>query len=145
MYCNFNLLLHILSFSPHLSPSKFLALMMKRLSLLLLLFLVHCSTHQNVCDGRATKHRGRNPQQLKINLTQTQNSEEEFMKWVNFVGSLKHSLFKTAKNKLSPSRTLTVSKKHGSGHFSSIQAAIDSLPTINLVRVVIKVKVGVYK
>ncbi|KAJ8444480.1 hypothetical protein Cgig2_024044 [Carnegiea gigantea] len=66
------------------------------------------------------------------------------MKWVNFVGSLKHSLFKTAKNKLSPSHTLTVSKKHGSGHFTSIQAAIDSLPTINLVRVVIKVKSGVY-
>ena len=67
-----------------------------------------------------------------------------FMKWVNFVGSLNHTLFKEAKNKVSPSFTLTVSKNLATGDFTSIQDAIDSLPAINLVRVVIKVKAGIY-
>ncbi|KAM7509601.1 hypothetical protein LguiA_020054 [Lonicera macranthoides] len=67
------------------------------------------------------------------------------MRWVRFVGTLKHSLFSTAKNKLFPSHTLTVDKNPATGDFTSIQAAIDSLPFINLVRVVIKVHAGVYK
>lgn len=83
--------------------------------------------------------------QLAANMTQVEYSEQQFMKWVKFVGSLKHSVFKAAKNKLSPSYTLTVDKKHGAGDFKSIQDAIDSLPYINLVRVVIKVHAGVYK
>jgi len=66
------------------------------------------------------------------------------MKWVNFVGSLKHSVFKSAKNKLVASYTLHVDKDPGAGDFTSIQEAIDSLPFINLVRVVIKVHAGVY-
>ncbi|KNA21226.1 hypothetical protein SOVF_044890 [Spinacia oleracea] len=77
-------------------------------------------------------------------MTQTYNSEKQFMKWVNFVGSLKHTLFKTAKNKLFPSYTLTVSKNAVTGDFTTIQDAIDSLPAINLVRVIIKVKAGTY-
>jgi len=77
-------------------------------------------------------------------MTRVQFSEEQFMEWVRFVGGLKHSVFKTAKNKLFPSHTLHVSKKPGKGGFSSIQAAIDSLPFINVVRVVIKVHAGVY-
>lgn len=78
------------------------------------------------------------------NSSKTQFSELQFMKWVDFVGSLKHSVFKTAKNKLFASYTLHVDKNPSSGDFTSIQEAIDSLPSINLVRVVIKVHAGVY-
>ncbi|KAG5030130.1 putative pectinesterase 53 [Glycine soja] len=81
---------------------------------------------------------------LSTNMTRVEFSEQQFMKWVKFVGGLKHSVFRTANNKLFPSHTLHVSKKHGKGGFSSIQAAIDSLPFINVVRVVIKVHAGVY-
>ncbi|XP_027177233.1 probable pectinesterase 53 [Coffea eugenioides] len=79
-----------------------------------------------------------------VNMTQVQYSEQQFMKWVNFVGSLNHSVFKTAKNKLFPSYTLTVDKNPNYGDFTTIQQAIDSLPTVNLVRVLIKVHAGVY-
>ncbi|KAF5204563.1 Pectinesterase [Thalictrum thalictroides] len=66
------------------------------------------------------------------------------MKWVKFVGSLKHTLFSSVWNKIFPAFTITVSKKKADGDFTSIQDAIDSLPFINLVRVQIKVKAGVY-
>nr|GMC96228.1 probable pectinesterase 53 [Ipomoea batatas]GMD31550.1 probable pectinesterase 53 [Ipomoea batatas] len=82
--------------------------------------------------------------QLSVNLTQVEYSEQQFMKWVRFVGSLKHSVFKAAKNKLFPSFTLTVDKNPAHGDFTSIQDAVDSLPLVNLVRVVIKVHAGVY-
>ncbi|KAE9613994.1 hypothetical protein Lal_00016474 [Lupinus albus] len=81
---------------------------------------------------------------VTTNMTKVQFSEQQFMKWVKFVGGLKHTVFGTAKNKLFPSLTLQVSKNPSKGDFSSIQAAIDSLPFINLVRVVIKVHAGVY-
>lgn len=81
---------------------------------------------------------------ISTNMTQVEESEQQFMKWVKFVGGLKHTVFGTAKNKLFPSYTLNVYKQSGKGGFSSIQAAIDSLPFINLVRVVIKVHAGVY-
>jgi pectinesterase len=82
---------------------------------------------------------------ISTNMTKVQESEQQFMKWVKFVGGLKHTVFRTAKNKLFPSYTLNVyNKKSGKGGFSSIQSAIDSLPFINLVRVVIKVHAGVY-
>ncbi|VVA37111.1 PREDICTED: probable pectinesterase 53 [Prunus dulcis] len=77
-------------------------------------------------------------------MTQAQFSEQQFMKWVRFVGRLKHSVFKTAKNKLFPSYTLHVTKNRAAGDFRTIQDAIDSLPFINLLRVVIKVHAGVY-
>ncbi|KAL1808857.1 probable pectinesterase 53 [Daucus carota subsp. sativus] len=83
--------------------------------------------------------------QLTPNMTQTQYSEQQFIKWVNFVGSLKHSVFNTAQNKLFPSFTLTVDRNPATGDFTSIQDAIDSLPFVNLVRVLIKVHAGVYK
>ncbi|PPD83424.1 hypothetical protein GOBAR_DD19637 [Gossypium barbadense] len=77
-------------------------------------------------------------------MTGTHGSEQQFMQWVKFVGSLNHSVFKTAKNKLFPSYTLTVDKNPAKGDFTTIQDAIDSLPLVNLVRVVIKVHAGVY-
>ncbi|KAH6761750.1 Pectin lyase-like superfamily protein [Perilla frutescens var. hirtella] len=79
-----------------------------------------------------------------VNMTRVQDSEQQFMKWVDFVGSLKHSVFKIAKNKVSTSHTITVDKNPKFGDFTSIQAAVDSLPAINLVRVVIKLHAGVY-
>ncbi|KAE8666849.1 putative pectinesterase 53 [Hibiscus syriacus] len=66
------------------------------------------------------------------------------MQWVKFVGSFNHSVFKSAKNKLFPSYTITVDKNPAAGDFTTIQDAIDSLPSVNIVRVVIKVHAGVY-
>lgn len=77
-------------------------------------------------------------------MTQVQHSEEQFMRWVKFVGSLNHSVFKTAKNKIFPSYTLIVDQDPLHGDFTSIQDAIDSLPPVNLLRVLIKVHEGVY-
>ncbi|XVF49094.1 hypothetical protein PTKIN_Ptkin03bG0240900 [Pterospermum kingtungense] len=92
---------------------------------------------------RLRSSRGKHKQPTK-NGTRTQVSEQQFMQWVKFVGSLKHSVFRTAKNKLFPSYTITVDKNPAGGDFTSIQDAIDSLPFVNLVRVVIKVHAGVY-
>lgn len=95
--------------------------------------------------GLRPKKRSGGGKRLTPNMTQTQYSEQQFMKWVNFVGTLKHSVFNTAQNKLFPSFTLTVDRNPATGDFTSIQEAIDSLPFINLVRVLIKVHAGVYK
>ncbi|VFQ68088.1 unnamed protein product [Cuscuta campestris] len=85
---------------------------------------------------------------LGVNLTQVEHSEQMFMKWVLFVGSLKHSLFKAAAmNRLFPAIVLTVDNnlaRGGGGDFASIQEAVDSLPFINFLRVVINVHAGVY-
>ncbi|KAJ0986359.1 hypothetical protein J5N97_004715 [Dioscorea zingiberensis] len=70
--------------------------------------------------------------------------EVQFMRWVKFMGELRHTLFGKALNKLFPSYTLTVDKNPSAGDFTTIQDAIDSLPFINLVRVVIKVNAGTY-
>ncbi|XP_050269494.1 probable pectinesterase 53 [Quercus robur] len=109
---------------------------------ILLLLLLNLS--QTLCHTKGIRPRNSAGKRLSKNVTQTQFSEQQFMKWVKFVGRLKHSVFKTAKNKLFPSYTLTVTKKPGAGDFTSIQDAIDSLPFINLVRVIIKVHAGVY-
>lgn len=108
--------------------------------LLLLLF----NLNPTLCHNKGIRPRNSVGKQLAANATQTQFSEQQFIKWVKFVGSLKHSVFKTAKNKLFPSYTLTVAKNPAAGDFTSIQDAIDSLPFVNLVRVVIKVHAGVY-
>ncbi|XP_041006327.1 probable pectinesterase 53 isoform X1 [Juglans microcarpa x Juglans regia] len=110
--------------------------------LLLLLLLFNVSPTR--CHTKGFRPRNSMGKQLARNMTRTQFSEQQFMKWVKFVGKLKHSVFRTAKNKLFPSYTLTVAKHPGAGDFTSIQDAIDSLPFINLVRVVIKVHAGVY-
>ncbi|KAG5376555.1 hypothetical protein IGI04_041151 [Brassica rapa subsp. trilocularis] len=107
------------------------------------LIILLCST-QTQCHTKGLRLRPRN-QKIVNSTSQTQNPEEEFLKWVRYVGSLKHTVFKAAKNKLFASYTLTVHKKHNKGDFTKIQDAIDSLPLINLVRVVIKVHAGVYK
>ncbi|KAG2385341.1 pectinesterase 53 [Vigna angularis] len=98
---------------------------------------VHC--HTKGIRPRRSAGKG-----LLTNMTRVQYSEDQFMKWVNFVGSLKHSVFKAVKNKLVASYTLHVDKNPSAGDFTSIQEAIDSLPFVNLVRVLIKVHAGVY-
>lgn len=110
-----------------------------------LVILLLFNSGQTLCHTKGIRpRRSANNKQLPANMTRAQFSEQQFMKWVKFVGHLKHSVFKTAKNKLFPSFTLTVSKNPATGDFTSIQDAIDSLPFINLVRVAIKVHAGVY-
>ncbi|XP_052198570.1 probable pectinesterase 53 [Diospyros lotus] len=111
----------------------------------ILVLLVLLDAKQTLCHSKKHRHKGSPGLPLTTNITgQAQVPEQQFMRWVNFVGSLKHSLFKAAKNKLFPSYTLTVDKNPAAGDFTSIQDAIDSLPFANLVRVVIKVHAGVY-
>ncbi|KAM7515475.1 hypothetical protein LguiA_005058 [Lonicera macranthoides] len=112
--------------------------------LTLVLLLILNSTH-TLSHTESIRPKKNTWKQLTKNVTQTQYSEQQFTKWVKFVGTLKHSLFNTAKNKLFPSYTLTVDKNPETGDFTSIQDAIDSLPFINLVRVVIQVHAGVYQ
>ncbi|RVW38341.1 hypothetical protein VitviT2T_016448 [Vitis vinifera] len=108
----------------------------------ILLFLLNSTpTH---CHTKGIRPKNSAGKRLSTNMTQTQFAEQQFMKWVRFVGSLRHSMFKAAKNKLFPSYAITVNKNSAAGDFRSIQDAIDSLPSINLVRVVIKVHAGVY-
>ncbi|XVE98077.1 hypothetical protein REPUB_Repub03eG0074300 [Reevesia pubescens] len=120
--------------------SKFLHIFYITILLLLL------NSGQTLCHTKGIRLRSSKGKhkQSKTNMTGTHVSEQQFMQWVKFVGSLKHSVFRTAKNKLFPSYTLTVDKNPAAGDFTKIQDAIDSLPFINLVRVVIKVHAGVY-
>ncbi|KAJ4708546.1 Pectinesterase [Melia azedarach] len=111
----------------------------------IVVLLLLLSSSQTLCrHTKGLRPRVSTGKQQTTNTTRAQFSEQQFMKWVKFVGSLKHSLFKAAKNKLLPSYTLTVNKNRAAGDFTKIQDAIDSLPFINLVRVVIKVHAGVY-
>jgi pectinesterase len=72
--------------------------------------------------------------------------EQQFTRWVRFMAGLEHSVFQRALNRapFPSTRTLVVDKTPGAGDFTSIQAAVDSLPLINLARVVIKVNAGIY-
>uniref|UniRef100_A0ACD5T8D9 Uncharacterized protein n=2 Tax=Avena sativa TaxID=4498 RepID=A0ACD5T8D9_AVESA len=72
--------------------------------------------------------------------------EQGFARWVGFMGGLEHSVFQRALNRalLPTTRTVVVDKTPGAGDFTSIQAAVDSLPVINLGRVVIRVNAGTY-
>ena len=109
---------------------------------ILLLFLI-------LSSGQVLSHtKGLRPDRHRPfpdgNQTQAELVERQFMRWVKFVGDLKHSVFHKAMNMVFPSFTLTVDKNPATGDFATIQDAIDSLPLINLVRVVIKVNAGVY-
>ncbi|KAJ3704060.1 hypothetical protein LUZ61_007765 [Rhynchospora tenuis] len=102
-------------------------------------------TTQVVCHTkglRPGRHVPINP--FPENSTRAELIEKRFMKWVQFISGLDHSIFKQAFNKVFPSYTITVDKNPTAGDFTSIQAALDSLPLINLVRVVIKVNAGTY-
>ncbi|KAK1290095.1 putative pectinesterase 53 [Acorus calamus] len=116
------------------------------IALLLLLLLL---TSQEVsCHTKGLKPSRPQPAapggRYPANLTQTQLIERQFTRWVRFVGRLRHSAFSVAKNKVFPSYALVVDKNPSKGDFTTIQAAVDSIPPINLVRVVIKVNAGIY-
>ncbi|KAK6941447.1 Pectinesterase, catalytic [Dillenia turbinata] len=113
-------------------------------SFCIILVLLPLNSTKIQCHTKGIRPKNSTTMQLNTNMTQTQLAEQQYMKWVRFVGKLKHSAFSPAKNKLFPSYTLTVSKNPATGDFTSIQDAIDSLPFINLVRLVIKVNAGVY-
>jgi pectinesterase len=76
--------------------------------------------------------------------TRAEEIERQFLQWVRYMGGLQHSTFQPALALESPSYSLVVDKNPAFGDFTSIQAAVDSLPTINLIRVVIKVNAGTY-
>jgi pectinesterase len=81
-----------------------------------------------------------------VNATRVEAIERQFTRWVRFMGGLGHSTFNRALNRaFLPTRTVVVDKnRRPAGGFSSIQAAVDSLPLINLARVVIRVNAGTY-
>ncbi|CAD6271528.1 unnamed protein product [Miscanthus lutarioriparius] len=80
-----------------------------------------------------------------VNATRVEAIERQFTQWVRFMGGLGHSTYNRALNRaLLPTRTLVVDKNPAAGNFTSIQAAVDSLPLINLARVVIRVNAGTY-
>lgn len=80
------------------------------------------------------------------NATAAEAIERRFTRWVRFIGGLDHSVFQRALNRalLPTTRTIVVDRTPGAGDFTTIQAAVDSLPLINLARVVIKVNAGTY-
>jgi hypothetical protein len=84
------------------------------------------------------------PVPVPVNDSDSEFIERQFMKWVDWVGTLRHSVFKVAQNKLLPTLYITVDKTPGVGDFNCVKQALDSLPLVNLVRVVIKVNPGVY-
>ncbi|KAK3138229.1 hypothetical protein QOZ80_5AG0366120 [Eleusine coracana subsp. coracana] len=81
------------------------------------------------------------------NATRVEAIERQFTRWVRFMGGLvEHGTFNRSLSRaFLPTRTLVVdSRNTPPGGFASIQAAVDSLPLINLERVVIKVNAGTY-
>lgn len=84
-----------------------------------------------------SRHSPKRSQRLK--------TESDFTEWVRQVGNVGRSgRFKLAKNKFVPSFYIVVDPVDGVGDFTSVQDAIDSLPVINIVRVLIKINAGVY-
>ncbi|OQU87512.1 hypothetical protein SORBI_3003G292100 [Sorghum bicolor] len=84
------------------------------------------------------------PPLFPVNATRAEMIERQFMEWVRYMGGLRHSTFQHALARAFPSYSLVVDKNPAFGDFTTIQAAIDSLPVINLVRVVIRVNAGTY-
>ncbi|KQK05323.1 probable pectinesterase 53 isoform X2 [Brachypodium distachyon] len=123
------------------------------------------SRHQGRHHGRSSKSPLRRPgkkQAASPGPAKKRNETREaeaielgFTSWVQYMGGPEHSAFLRAlrlnvdvpargASFLSPVRTLVVDKSPGAGNFTSIQAAVDSLPLINLARVVIRVNPGTY-
>lgn len=74
--------------------------------------------------------------------------EQGYLNWVNFkqhAPNLKHSLFQKAKNKFKPCKTIKVNKNIRIGNFVTVQKAINSLPVINLCRLIIFISAGTYR
>ncbi|TVU35154.1 hypothetical protein EJB05_17028, partial [Eragrostis curvula] len=92
--------------------------------------------------GRAAAAAAAGP--FPANATRAEMIERQFTQWVQFMGGLRHSTFQHALARAFPSYSLVVDPNPAFGDFTTIQAAIDSLPLINLIRVVIRVNAGTY-
>ncbi|MQM01896.1 hypothetical protein Taro_034657 [Colocasia esculenta] len=107
-------------------------------------FLLLVNSSHVLCHTKGIRP-GRHPgSRYQGNATQTRMIEQQFLRWVRFVGGLRHTVFGAAMNRLFPSYTLTVDKNPAAGDFTTVQSAIDSVPFVNLLRVVIRVNPGVY-
>ena len=83
---------------------------------------------------------------VQCNGSQSVVVQEGYLKWIKQMSSLRHSVFRKAeKQKHKPCLTIKVEKKTGAGDFVSVQRAIDSIPEVNLCRVIISVGPGAYK
>ncbi|KAL1815558.1 hypothetical protein ACET3Z_018132 [Daucus carota] len=83
--------------------------------------------------------------QNRTNELKVTSPGEAYGHWVSRMGSLKHSLFQKAKNKLRPCLKLKVHKDPKKGDFTQVQAAINSLPMFSHCRVVIRISHGIYR
>lgn len=83
---------------------------------------------------------------VQCNGSQSVVVQEGYLKWIKQMSSLRHSVFQKAeKQKHKPCLTIKVEKKTGAGDFVSVQRAIDSIPEVNLCRVIISIGPGAYK
>lgn len=71
--------------------------------------------------------------------------ENAYMKWVTQQASMKQPVFQKRKNKFKPCRIIKVNKNPRLGDFVTVQKAINSLPVVNLCRVVIYISSGIYR
>lgn len=108
---------------------------MKLLELFFILMLFYISTS----SAKRGKYSRRD------NTLKVANQENDYLNWINRMSSRNHSVFQQAKNKLVPCKFIKVNKNPKFGDFTTIQKAIDSIPIINLCRVVISVIPGTYR
>lgn len=99
------------------------------LKLFLLIFLVQ--------NTNSVSHKKGSEKRLVVN-------EEAHKKWVKHMSSFNHSLSQ-GNNKSKPCLRIKVHKNTKKGNFVSVQEAINSLPDVNLCRVVISVSKGIYR
>nr|DAD40415.1 TPA_asm: hypothetical protein HUJ06_014738 [Nelumbo nucifera] len=86
------------------------------------------------------------PSSVSLNGTNgTVIIQEGYLNWIKQMGSLTHSLYNKAENKLKPCLTITVDKDPKKGDFVTVQKAVDSLPIVNQCRVLIKIHAGIYR
>ncbi|KAM0945722.1 putative pectinesterase [Dioscorea sansibarensis] len=123
------------------SPSSSSSILQFLLTLFILLLLRNSIEVQ--CHKKKLRHGTRN--HFSVNKTRPQVREVEFKIWVSFIGGLRHTTFNQGRDMLLPSFSITVDKNPCTGDFTTIQAAIDSLPLINVARVVIRVNAGTYR
>ncbi|KAL2552748.1 putative pectinesterase 53 [Forsythia ovata] len=72
-------------------------------------------------------------------------AEEGYLNWIRRMNFRNHSLFVEAKNKFEPCRIIKVHKNPKYGDFTTMHKAINSIPVVNLCRVVISVSAGTYR
>ncbi|XP_011100946.1 probable pectinesterase 53 [Sesamum indicum] len=73
------------------------------------------------------------------------NNEESYLNWVRRMSSRNHSNFLDAKNKFHPCKTIKVNKNPKLAHFTTLDAAISSIPLFNPCRLLISVGPGTYR